>query len=264
MGTQSFRAISYIRYLANAKSIQYIHSPFLFELMKYVFNDSKKHQPSVFNEIEAYRKKLVNDATVIRFEDHGAGADATGKTIREVSVSTMASKALKQGKYSRFLYRLVDYLKCTEAIELGTSLGITTSYLASACNQVKTVEADKNVLNIAEEGWKQLSKRNIKSYCFDLNEGWTHLSNEIDTIDFLFVDANHRKEAVIRYLLQALPYIHQKSVIVLDDIHWSEDMLEAWNLLKSRKEVSLSFDIFQMGVLFFDSNLSKQHFTLKY
>jgi predicted O-methyltransferase YrrM len=264
MGTQSFRAISYVRYLATAKSIQYIHSPFLFELMKYVFDDSKKNYPSSFNEIEECRKKLTGDKRIIQFEDHGAGANGDEKSIKEISVSDIASKAVKQGKYSRFLYRLVDYLKCTEAIELGTSLGITTSYLASACNQVKTVEADKNVLNIAEENWKILSKRNIKSYCFDLNEGWTHLTTDIDTIDFLFIDANHRKEAVIRYVLQALPYIHQKSIIVLDDIYWSEDMLEAWNILKARKEVSLSFDIFQMGVLFFDSNLSKQHFTLKY
>src|SRR5687768_8324957 len=201
MGTQSFRAIAYLQYLANAKSIQYIHSPFLFELMKYVFDDSdKNHHPS-FSEIESYRKKLMKNEIRIQFEDFGAGSDADaspavrqGKRIKDISIGDIASKAVKQGKYSRFLYRLVHYLKCTEAIELGTSLGITTSYLTLTCNQVRTVESDKNVLKVAEETWKDLSKRNIKSYSFDLNEKWSLLCKEIDTIDFLFIDANHRKE----------------------------------------------------------------------
>jgi predicted O-methyltransferase YrrM len=264
MGNQSFRAFSYLQYLATAQSIQYIHSPFLYELMKFVFNDSPRNHSPVFAEIETYRQKLIRDKTVIHFEDFGAGADASGKRKKEIAIGDIASKAVKQAKYSRFLFRLVTYLRSTEAIELGTSLGITTAYLASACNQVRTVESDKNVLNVAGLTWKNLSKRNIRSYCFDLNEGWSILCKETDTIDFLFIDANHRKEAMIRYTLQALPYIHQKSVIVLDDIHWSEETFEAWKILKARKEVSLSFDIFQMGVLFFDSNLSKQDFTLKY
>jgi predicted O-methyltransferase YrrM len=264
MGIQSYRALAYLQYLTTAKSIQYIHSPFLFNLMKDVFEDTKKNRPLIFDQIEAHRKKLVQNNTILQFEDFGAGADAEGKRIKEISIGSIASNALKQGKYSRFLYRLVHYLKCTEAVELGTSLGITTAYLSAACNQVKTVEADKNILEVAQETWKQLSRRNIKGYCFDLNAGWSLLSNQIDTIDFLFIDANHRKEAMIRYVLQALPYLHQKSVIVLDDIHWSEETFEAWKILKQRKEVTLSFDIFQMGVLFFDSNLSKQDFTLKY
>jgi predicted O-methyltransferase YrrM len=83
-------------------------------------------------------------------------------------------------------------------------------------------------------------------------------------IDFLFVDANHRKEAMIRYYLQALPFIHENSVVVFDDIHWDEETFEAWNILRKRKEVTLSFYIYQMGILFFDKNLSKENFTLKY
>ena len=69
---------------------------------------------------------------------------------------------------------------------------------------------------------------------------------------------------MIRYYLQALPFLHEKSVVVFDDIHWSEGTLEAWKLIKARKEITLSFDIFQMGVVFFDKNLSKEDFTLKY
>lgn len=262
MGTKSFRAISYLQYFVSAKSIQYIHSPFLFELMRFVFNDSSKNFPKEFEVIEEQRKKMHKDSSLVNYEDFGAGGDVERK--KTMSLQAISALAVKQSKYSRFLYRLIQYQKSTEVVELGTSLGITTAYLSLACNKVHTVEADKNILSVAKNNWQQLFINNVHSYCFDLNDAWNKLSDHVNTIDFLFIDANHRKEAMIRYVLQALPYIHQRSVIVLDDIHWSEETKEAWEILKKRKEVSLSFDIFQMGVLFFDSNLSKQHFTLRY
>ncbi len=262
MGNGSFRTISYLQYLSTAKSIQYIHSPFLFELMKFVFDDSSKNHSPAFDNIEKCRNALLKNKNLISYEDFGAGGDT--KRSKQKTISEIASGAVKQSKYSRFLYRLIQYTKATEVIELGTSLGITTSYLSLACNKVHTVEADSAILQLATGHWEELSRFNIKSYCFDLNTSWGLLADNINTIDFLFIDANHRKEAMIRYVLQALPYIHQHSVILLDDIYWNKETLEAWEILKKRKEVTLSFDIFQMGVLFFDNNLSKQHFTLRY
>ena len=264
MNTNSFKATTYLQYLTKRRTIQNIHSPFMFSLMETVFDDSKKNWPSFFTALEILRKKMVNSDEKIEFEDFGAGGDK--KKERLLSISTIASKTVKQAKYARFLYRLVLFSKSQQIVELGTSLGITTAYLALVDLKAKvhTVEADRNIQMIARENWNELNLKNIQSYCFDLNEGWNLLASRINKIDFLFIDANHRKEAMIRYALQAMPYIHEQSVIVLDDIHWSEETLEAWNILKARKEVTLSFDIYQMGLLFFDSKLSKEDFTLKY
>lgn len=264
MNKQSFRASTYLRYIKSRKTIQYIHSPFLFNLMQVVFDDTKSKWPSSFYEIENLRKQLRSDAEKIYYEDYGAGGDIQKE--KELTVGSIAAKALKQAKYARFLYRLAMYSKSVNLIELGTSLGITTSYLAVGNDQAKviSVEADESIQNIAKRNWKELSLTNIRSYRFDLNTWWFLLSSEMKQIDFLFVDANHRKEAMIRYYLQALPFIHENSVVVFDDIHWDEETFEAWNILRKRKEVTLSFDIYQMGILFFDKNLSKENFTLKY
>lgn len=260
----SFRAIEYMKYLSNRRGIQYIHSPFLFNLMKVVFNDSKKGWPDTFFRIEEQRNKLMKDTSNFEFEDFGAGGDQLRK--REVSISSIAAKALKQAKYARFLFRLAQHINAKNIVELGTSLGLTTSYLASVQPNVNvfTIEADRKVQAVAKQNWMYLKIDQIKPYCFDLNEQWDFLAERINRIDLLFVDANHRKEAMIRYVLSALPYIHDNSVIVLDDIYWNKETMEAWNLLKLRNEVTLSFDIFQMGFLFFDKNLSRESFRLKY
>jgi len=261
MGIQSFRASAYFNYIKHRKSIQYIHSPFLFELMQHVFDDSAKNINPYFAEIESKRKLLVDDKTTIQFTDFGAGADIGGM-VQEVQIGAIAKRSLKQAKYARFLNRLIHHLKLESVVELGTSLGITSLYLADAAKKVYTVEADHTIRKIARKNWNH--DCGIHSYVFDLNESWEMLAAKIGTIDLLFIDANHRKEAMIRYYIQSKSHLHNKSVVVLDDIHWNEETLQAWNVLKSRDEVTLSFDIFQMGFLFFDKRLSKESFTLKY
>lgn len=264
MGIRSYRASVYFNYITKRRSIQYIHSPFLFALMLEVFDDSKDKWPHFFSIIEDQRKKLMLNDNKIEFEDFGAGADRVGG-VNQVSINTIAKRSLKQAKYARFLYRLANHTHSKNIVELGTSLGVTTSYLASVeSSNIYTVEADRNIQKIAQQSWDHLSMQNIFSYSFDLNEKWSLLACEMELIDLLFIDANHRKEAMIRYYFQALPYMHQRSVVVFDDIYWSEETEQAWEILKNREEVTLSFDIFQMGVLFFDKNLSKEDYTLKY
>lgn len=268
MNPHTFRTSTFFNYLSKRRTIQYIHSPFLFKLMEGVFNDSIENRPAVFEGIEKGRKEFIAAKTIIQFEDFGAGGDKEGGRNKEVLVSAIAKRSLKQAKYARFLYRLIQFTKSETIVELGTSLGITTLYLAAAAEpngKVFTVEADKNVKKMAEENWnRSVGMNSIVGFSFDLNEKWKLLASSLGKIDFLFIDANHREEAMIRYALEAMPYLHERSVMVFDDIHWSEDTLEAWNILKRRKEVTLSFDIYQMGFLFFDKNLSKEDFTLKY
>lgn len=263
MTNLSFRMSSYVSYLKRSKSKQYIHSPFLFELMNKVFSNAGENLESSFEPIEKLRNELKTNSLHFEFEDFGAGGDT--KRRKKVSVAELATRSLKQKKYAIFLNRLATHLKSKSIVELGTSLGITTSYLSRVENStISSVEADRSVNCIAMENWKRLKIKNIHSFVFDINEGLDALFDQLQKIDFLFIDANHREEAMIRYYIQAIPYLHQQSVVVFDDIHWSKNTLSAWNKVKARPEVTLSFDIFQMGVLFFNKDLSKEDFCLKY
>jgi predicted O-methyltransferase YrrM len=229
-----------------------------------VFNDTRKNRPPFFEKIEQERKKLLQSRRVILFNDLGAGGKG-GNGLKELRVAAVAKRSLKQARYARFLYRLAAHVQAHHMVELGTSLGITTAYLASVEGaKVYTVEGDVNIHEIALANWANLSITNIQASVFNLNEKWADLVNSMDKIDLLFIDANHRQEAMIQYFHQSLPRLHEKSVVVFDDIYWSEDTRQAWEILKNEKGVTLSFDIYQMGVLFFDTNLSKENFILKY
>lgn len=263
MDKTSFRLKSYWNYLFSRRSIQYIHSPFLFELMKFVFDDSSKGTNSDYKKIEQIRKMNQEDSTVLNFEDFGAGGDVL--RTKQITVSNIAGRSVKQSKYARFLHRLCLHIQGKSIVELGTSLGITTSYLALVPDStVYTVEGDAGVKQVAIRNWMSLDCKNIKPFLGDINEHLPIIYHHVKKIDVLFIDANHRMEAMVRYYLQALPYLHDKSIVVFDDIHWNEETHKAWEMVKRRNEVTLSFDIYQMGVLFFNPDLSKEDFTLSY
>jgi hypothetical protein len=53
--------------------------------------------------------------------------------------------------------------------------------------------------------------------------------------------------------------------MVFDDIHWSEGMERAWEEIKRDPAVTLTIDIFFVGLVFFRKmQLIPQHFTIRY
>ena len=103
-----------------------VHSPFVFDFIKNVKNDKKEY--TCYEMIEQQRKKLLADETIIDVEDFGAGSSVMKTNKR--AVKNIAQSSLKPKKYAQLLFRMVQHYQPKTIIELGTSLGITTSYLA--------------------------------------------------------------------------------------------------------------------------------------
>ena len=84
-----------------------------------------------------------------------------------------------------------------------------------------------------------------------------------ETFDLIFIDGHHDGEALKYYLKLLSDYIHNDTIIVLDDIRWSKSMFNAWNKIKLEKKYHLSMDFFTMGVLMKRPQQEKEHFILK-
>jgi predicted O-methyltransferase YrrM len=88
--------------------------------------------------------------------------------------------------------------------------------------------------------------------------------DKLDKIDFVFIDGNHEKNATIKYFNLLLSKSHEKTIMVFDDIHWSQGMNEAWNEIKKNEKVKISIDLFFMGIIIFRKEQREQeHFILK-
>ena len=255
----------YIRYYlhgANSKG-HGIHSPFVFDFVLHVLNNKSGYFP--LSCIHSLRERMKKDMEMLSIEDHGAGSRVANSKSR--TVSKLAKTAVKPAKYGEMFYRLVRHYQPQLIVELGTSLGITTSYLASAQpnGQVITIEGSKAIHERASKNFEELSMRNIKALHGNFDHVLPEVLKELPYVDLAYIDGNHRYEPTLHYFHQLLAKVSNHSILVFDDIHWSTEMEQAWHYIKQHKRVTATIDVFFLGFVFFRNEFkSQQHFTIRF
>jgi len=255
-------AYRYLTYLLKAKDEHSLHSPFLFDLYENIIDSFAEYYK--YKGIEAVREEMLLSDKIIEVTDLGAGSRISKSNARKVS--SIAKHAVKQDKYGKLLFRLVNHFKPKTILELGTSLGVTTCYLATANseNQVITFEGCPNISSIAKNNFKKLELKNITQIEGDFDEMLPNELSKLDSVDFVYIDGNHRKKATLAYFKQLLSKSHNDTILIFDDIHWSKGMEEAWEEVKASKEVSITVDLFYLGIVFLRKEQVKQDFVLKF
>ena len=258
-------ARKYIQYYLSASSSKghAVHSPFVFEFIKFVKND-KQHY-TCYTEIEKLRSKLLTDKKIIEVEDFGAGS-AVIKTNKR-AVYKMAQSSLKPKRFAQLLFRIVQHYKPKTIVELGTSFGISSSYLAFgfANTTVYTLEGASSIAAIARKNFATLGLHNVQLLEGDFSKTIPQLFSLIHKVDLAFIDGNHRKKPTLEYFTQLLKFSTPSTILIFDDIHWSREMEEAWEHIKAHEAVTLSIDLFFIGIVFFKKEFKeKQHFSIRF
>lgn len=239
-----------------------IHSPFVFDLIQNVFR--AKNSKDTFALIEKRRKELLHNTKELTIEDFGAGSKKNTSNVRKISY--IARTSLSQGKYARLLFNLVSHYQPKTILELGTSLGISTAYIAKGNPNAKfiSLEGSTTIAEVAQKTLQSCEITNVNIHIGNFNDTLASVLQELQTIDFAFIDGNHTKEATLRYFEQILPYCNEKTILIFDDISWSEGMNEAWKNIYTDKRISISIDICKQGIVFFRKGIVKQHFTIRF
>lgn len=252
----------YLRYLLNSRTKYDIHSPFLYDLIVKVFND--KYEFREYQAVEKLKATLLNDRRKIRVEDLGAGSKVDKSNLRKISNITRYSS--KNRKFGRLLFRLARYFKPEHIIELGTSVGISTAYLASASpgSIIYTLEGSPEIAAIARENFKQLNLKNIEVIDGHFDDSFPVVLEKTGRTGLVFIDGNHRKNPTLRYFELCLKHSDNDTCLIFDDIHWTTEMESAWDEIIHNRKVTLSVDLFYFGIVWMKKELSKQHFVIRY
>jgi predicted O-methyltransferase YrrM len=257
-------ALKYIHYLlfAKHKKGHGIHSPFVFKLITEVFTKKEIEKP-LLNAFEVY-SQYKNSNEKIVFTDLGAGSKYSNE--KSLPLKRIIKNSGLPEKYGRLLYNLVKYINPNTILELGTSVGISTIFIGSAAKNATftTIEASESKLNKAKELAEKLELKNITFVKGDFDIVLDPVLQNFNQLDFVFIDGNHRLEPTLKYFHQCLTKAHNNSVFIFDDIHWSDEMEKAWDEIKRNPKVRVSIDIFRMGIVFFQSELSYQHYVIKF
>lgn len=224
------------------------------DLKTFLKDPSKQHQ-----DLENVRHLLLNDHEVLEIEDYGEGSKKLKKQkFRKTSDITRHSTTGQ--KFSRIYQFFCSLTPALHVLELGTCVGINTLYLERA------VKGDLFSFEGAKALWlkaQQYRKGQHTTYLLgDIREELPLHLQKRPIVDFALIDATHNYQGTTTYFKMLLPHLHEGSIIIIADIHWSKEMELAWNEIKIHQLVSLSLDFYECGVLFFKKGLAKSHYIL--
>ena len=252
----------YIKYLIKSQNQYFIHSPFVFDLVTNVIY--KKTSKENISEIESLRKSLQNNNLYINISDYGAGSKINSSKKRKIK--DIAKNSSKNKKYGQLLYRLTKHFKPNIILELGTSFGISALYLAKGNpkSRIITLEGCAESAKIAQNNFNLLNTKNIEIIIGNFKETFEKELLNYKELDLIFIDGNHKEKPTIKYFDSLLNHTHNKTIIIFDDIHWSNGMENAWNYIKDSNKTTLTIDLFFIGIVFLDPKLSKENYTIRF
>ena len=252
-----FRIISYLTFYLKSDTLFHIHSPFIFELSERVLDSNERYY--FFGKATYIRNQLLHDKTRINHTDYGAKGLQEGKASTR-TVKDFASSSLSSVHQSELLFRLIAYLKPRKILELGTNLGLNALYFKSAGGiswQVHTVEGSPGLASYAETLFEKY-RANIFVHKGRFQKIVPDILTEFGPFDFYYIDGDHTYAATIRLFEMLATTATAHTVIVIDDIYWSPGMNRAWKEIIQDKRVTLSIDVYDLGLLFFRKDFGQK------
>lgn len=240
-----------------------VHSPFVYHIVRHVITGHHADEP-LRQRMEAYRKSLAADTTPLLVGSIGAAPRPPRlRTVCEIAEQTSTSD-----KYGRLLSRLAEELKPRGILELGTSTGVSAAYMSAGCPSAKIVSIE-GLLEVAAVAGRHLCAAGFGNVSVLHGDIDATLPQALDAmpggeVEMAFVDANHSRDATLRYFEALAARRAWRCLLVFDDIYWSSGMTEAWHAIVADRRVMTTIELPRMGLAFFRPGCTKEHYVVRW
>jgi predicted O-methyltransferase YrrM len=248
--------LQYLKYYFSSGNRHHVHSPFIYKFYTKVINGSKRN--NMFPLIEERRK--INKSLPLLIDKSEKQEKKTKRLGKLIASSS------KSPKYCRLLFRITDFFQPQHMLEIGCAAGISALYQAAGSKngRLVTLEGNEQLVTVAMENINALQVTNINVVAGNFNDTLQGVLNSFPVIDYIFMDGNHKKAATLLYFEMCLEKSQKNTIFVIDDINWSFEMKEAWSAIKNHAKVTATIDLFVMGIVFINPELSKENFKLRF
>lgn len=224
-----------------------------------LFNDViKSEDPKLLKKCDDIRKQVFQSKEHFNYTDPKTGVHRSEK------VGSWAKRITSSSKFSAFLVRLIDHLSIGVVLETGTGSGINASCLSlSKANKVITIEGSSDIAEVARQHLKKFEAKKTTIIEGDVKDVFEKTILEHNP-DLIFLDADHRSKTIDFYMNALRKMSKPPQCILIHDIYWSKDMNVAWNSIISDDKYNLTIDLFEVGLVFPDLPMEKQHFKIQF
>lgn len=220
-----------------------------------------QHHPEI-EAIELHRRKLIKNKSSFQRTDYGAGS-----RINQGKKSTISGTVRYASSSKKEALAIANYCKYVQAkriVELGTNVGICTTYLAlvNPNATIYSIEGDPLLADKARELLTSLHC-NAEVITGTFEEKLPLILKKNFPIDVAFIDGNHRYAPTLSYVEQILPHLSENGSIIIDDIYWSKEMTEAWMAICQIDSFNLAMDFMKFGIVKKSQRKEREYFRLR-
>jgi predicted O-methyltransferase YrrM len=211
-------------------------------------------------KIEDIRKRFAADSTPVDVTDYGAGDPDSQRSEAEMAegqTQTTTYSAISMGSkpplWAHLLFQLVREFRPNCVLELGTCIGISAAYQATAQKlngkgRLVTLEGSQAIASLAEKNLDSLRLDNAAVVCGKFSDSLPCVLKGHPAPDYVFIDGHHDEKATIGYYEQLLPALSPGAILIFDDISWSEGMKRAWKKISRDKNTVCSINLRMIGI----------------
>lgn len=235
------RIFDYWGYFFQSTDLHGIHSPFIYQFSEFCFYHKREKR---IQYIEIQRSKMLM---------------SSGK-LRDYSISKFTDRFTLDAKYCFALHRISHFLNVSTINEYGLTVGIETNYLLEyALNQKK--QSVNYAYHYSENQVKQFT--NETWYKEIVQAPLVSISNP-SPWELHIIHQHDNPDEIWDYADKILKLAHNHTVVILSNIHLTDDHTLNWRRLQNDERTGVSLDLFNMGIIFFRKEQPKEHFTLRY
>jgi len=224
-------------------------------------NQFSKNEILIFETCELYRKSLLKNEKMISYKELGLEKNLSVKNIcREAAASKI---------WCQFLFSLIQSVKKTQVLELGTNLGVSGTYILNAIKDKEddcftTMEGVSELCKMADKQFKKINQEKYHLIKGLYTETFPILLKQKKKFNIVFIDGDHKKKPTLHYFYNLKQKLIYPTIIIFDDINWNDEMIETWDVIKKDPNVIYSVDLFKLGVVILKKNIVKQkkHYNL--
>ena len=235
-----------------------VHSPFAYNFITKVIDERAVYYCE--NDIELTRKKIsYPDQSFFLPAENGQGE-------QRISIHEIMKKIAIKPKNGALLLRMTNYFKPRNILQVGEAVGFSTLYLSS-------YSSDVQVLVLEEHAGRAALCRAVfekhKANNIQLQEGPYYETLPValadrEQVDFVYLDFLNSTELNTYVIDQCLSHLHDQSVLVVSGIKTTKEKKEFWKHLCFRPEVSVTVDVYEFGIVFFNKKLHKRNYIVSF
>lgn len=236
-----------------------VHSPFVYNLITKVIEEKRPYY--CYDDIELVRRQFYYRETRLPWIDRRYGGK---KEVLYRPVGDILRREAIRRKQGELLFRLANYFKPRHILQFGCSAGISTLYLTAYAPEVDctVLERIPSLAAVARQVWEKAARGPIDLRIGEYQALLPAALEKSDTLDLVFF--NRLEECDDRHTLfeACLEKAHNETVIVLSGIKANPAMRAFWRSVCARPDVTVTLDLYTLGIVILNRKLHKRNYTV--